>query len=105
MSEKYDQGQRKREKKTQSLLIMDQSYITNYIYTNIIEHKDKKTMDKWIPSPSWDVCVSLFSNSTFAPDQCYYFRFKIYMSKKRKLPTLKNFKDWLKINLDKNTNK
>lgn len=49
MSEKYDQGQhgqRKREKKTQSLLIMDQSYITNYIYTNIIEHKDKKTMDK-----------------------------------------------------------
>lgn len=38
MSEKYDQGQRKREKKTQSLLIMDQSYITNYIYTNIIEH-------------------------------------------------------------------
>lgn len=42
MSEKYDQGQRKREKKTQSLLIMDQSYITNYIYTNIIEHKDKK---------------------------------------------------------------
>lgn len=45
MSEKYDQGQRKREKKTQSLLIMDQSYITNYIYTNIIEHKDKK---QWI---------------------------------------------------------
>lgn len=45
MSEKYDQGQRKREKKTQSLLIMDQSYITHYIYTNIIEHKDKKTMD------------------------------------------------------------
>lgn len=84
---------------------MDQSYITNYIYTNIIEHKDKKQwINEYLPLREMSAYLC-FQIRLLRQTNVTTSGLKFYMSKKRKLPTLKNFKDWLKINLDKNTNK